>query len=285
MAARRGNGKPSSLSPPRLTLAVLLGASACGGGIPLLHPAQTLPSGDVRAATGFSGNIVTSGLADALRTATNEAAASNGNVPGPPGTDATYARGALVAASAGAGLAPFVAARVGIGAQAEAGIGYTGRAVRIDVRRSFDLTAHWALSVGAGGSVALYGHQDGTDLPNVDLGQMHGVGADVPVLVGYESDAGLYMLWLGARAGWEQVEISEVTSQPGATTFGPIPISLSATRLWAGGLLGVAVGFRHVHVAMELDVSYANIAGDYNQTHAQVQGVLLAPATALWWTF
>ncbi len=285
MVAGRGNGKPPSLSPSSLTLAALLGASGCGGGLPLLHPAQTLPLGDVQAAAGFSGNIATAGLAEALQSATNEAATGNGGASAAPGTDSTYARGALVAASAGPGLAPFVAARVGIGASAEAGIGYTGRAVRIDLRRSFDLTGRWALSLGAGGSVVLYGHQDGTALPDVDLGDMHGVGADVPVLVGYRSDADLYMLWLGVRGGLEHVDISQETSEPAAAAIGPAPISLSATRLWAGGLVGAAVGFRHVHVAMEIDVSYASISGNYDQTHAQVEGVMLTPATALWWNF
>ena len=282
MVAGRGNGRKSSVSPPSLTLAALLGASGCGGGMPLLHPAQTLPLGDVRAATGFSGNIVAGGLANALQSAINEEPSAAG---GAPRTDSTYARGALVAASAGPGLAPFVAARVGIGSKAEAGIGYTGRAVRLDLRRSFDLQGHWALSVGAAGSAALYGHQDGTELPDVDLGQMHGVGADVPILLGYQSDGDLYMLWLGARGGWEHIDISQVTSEPGATVLGPAPISLSATRWWAGGLVGAAVGFRHLHVAVELDVDYASIAGSYNQTHAQVDGLMLIPATALWWKF
>jgi hypothetical protein len=284
MERRRGAGSPVSLSSPSLAFGLLLSSTGCGGGMPLLHPAQTLPAGDVRAASGFSANVPVAGLADALRAATNEAA-SGAAVPGAPGTDPTYARGALVAASAGPGLAPVVAARVGLGAEAEAGLGYTGRAVRLDVRRSFDLARRWALSVGVGGSAALYGRQDGSDLPNVDLVQLHGVGVDAPVLVGYQSDGDLYMLWLGARAGWEHVDISELSSEPQAASFGPAPISLSATRLWAGGLIGVAVGFRHLHVAMELDVSYASIAGDYNQTHAQVEGVILTPAAALWWKF
>jgi len=283
MSARRGSRRPRPLSPSSLTLAVLLGG--CGGGMPLLHPAQTLPLGDVQAATGLSGNIVTAGFASALQSATNEAAAGNGSVPGPSGTDTTYARGALVVASVAPGLAPFVAARVGIGGDAEGGIGYTGRAIRIDLRRSFDLGDRWALSLGAGGSVALYGHQDASVLPNVDLGKLHGLGADVPVLVGYKSDGGLYMLWLGARAGWEHVDISDVTSEPQEAVVGPSPIALSASRLWAGGLVGAAVGFRHVHVAMELDVSYASVTGDYNQTHVRIDGVMLTPGTALWWTF
>jgi hypothetical protein len=283
MARGQESWKPASLSPSIVTLSALLAVADCGGGIPLLHPAQALPLGEVRAATGFSGNIVTGGLAGNVQAAANDA--SGGGVPGPPGTDATYARGALVVASGGPGLAPFVAGRAGIGDQFDDGIASTGRSVRIDIRRSFDLSGHWALSAGAGGSVALYGHQEGSELPDVDLGQMHGVGADVPILLGYQSDGDLYALWLGARAGWEHVDISEVTSEPGSEQVGAVPIGLSATRLWGGGLLGASVGFRHVHVAMELDVSYASITGEYNQTHAEVGGVILTPATALWWAF
>jgi hypothetical protein len=252
--------------------------------MPLLHPARTLPAGEVRASAGFSGNIAAGGFSSAVHDAEAELTA-NPSAPGPPGTDETYARGALVVASIAPGLAPLVGARVGVGSQVEGGLGYTGRAVRADLRRSFDLSTHWALSLGAGGSAALYGHQDGSQLQNVDIGQLHGWGADVPVLVGYESDGDLYMLWMGARGGWEHVDISEVRSEPKDVTFGTPPIALSATRFWGGGLLGFAVGFRHVHVAMELDVSYATISGDYNQTHTTVSGLTLAPATALWWRF
>ncbi len=213
-----------------VALALSSAIVACGGGLPLLHPAQTLPAGDVQAAAGFSGNIATAGFASALSSAQAEATASGGT-PSQPGTDPTYAKGALVAASIGPGLAPYGATRVGVGAQVEGGLTYTGRAIRIDLRRSFDLSPRWALSVGAGGSAALYGHQNGVVLPNVDLGELHGWGADIPVLVGYRSEGDLYTFWLGARGGAEHVDISEVSSQ-GTVTLGAAPITLSATRFW-----------------------------------------------------
>jgi hypothetical protein len=262
-------------------MAALVG---CGGGLPLLHPARTLPAGDVRASGGFSANVATGGLANAMQSAQVEAAA-NPNIPGGPGVDETYARGALVAAAIAPGLAPLVGARVGMGSDFEGGLAYTGRSLRADLRRSFNVSPYWSLSVGAGGSAALYGHQDGGALPNVDLGQLHGWGADVPVLIGYGSEADLYMLWVGARAGWEHIDISELRTESKAVTLGTPPISLSATRFWGGGLLGLAIGFRHVHVAMELDVSYADVAGDYDSTHSHVTGVTLGPAAAAWWHF
>jgi hypothetical protein len=261
-----------------------LGAlSGCGGGMPLLHPARTLPPGEVRAATGVSGNFALGGLADSLTAARNDAA-TNPNVPGTPGSDPTYAKGALVSAAVGPGIAPFVSARVGIGAEAEGGVSYTGRGVRIDLRRSFDLDRRWSISIGAGGSAAFYGSQQGGDLPAVDLGSLHGYGADVPLLAGWQSRDDLYMAWFGPRGGWEHVEISTLTSEP-RPPLPSEPISLSANRFYAGGVAGAAVGFRHVHVAIEVDVGYQTVSGTYNATQVTVNGVSATPATALWWTF
>lgn len=264
---------PGRRASPPFVIGLLGSALAgCGGGLPLLHPARALPAGSVRATGGFSANVAVGGLADAVRGATNEVTANAGAA----GTDSAYAQGALVAASIAPGLAPVVAARVGLGQGFEGGVAYSGRAVRADVRRSFDLSLHWALSAGAGGTAAVAGRQQGIALPNVDVAALHGWGADVPLLVGYESDGQLYSVWLGARAGWEHVDISAA---------GAGPATLSATRFWGGGLLGLAVGFRHVHVALELDASYAHIAGDYGGLHTSVQGATLSPASAVWWAF
>lgn len=276
MTARAGSIGAASQLFGWTALAVLTG---CGGGLPLLHPAQALGQGEVRASAGFSGNIALGGFSDALRNAHAEAAASPGG-QGPMSVDTSYAEGALVAASVAPGLAPVVAARVGIGKGFEAGVGYTGRAARIDVRKAFELAPHWALSIGAGGSAVLYGRQTGEELPNVDLAQAHGWGADVPALVGYASDDGLYMVWLGARAGGEQVDVGEVSSIPSMSS-----VSLSATRFWGGGLVGLAAGFRHVHLALEADVSYMSVTGDYVGLHASVSGVAITPAAGLWWDF
>jgi hypothetical protein len=258
--------------------------TACGGGLPLLHPATTLGAGEIRAAAGFGGNVAAFGLADAVREA-NRVATANPNSTSPTSPDPTFAKGALAFAVVGPGLFPFAAARVGLGDAFEGGLAYTGRAVRADFRRSFRLGPSAALSLGAGGSATLYGHGDSAELPNVDLGRLHGWGADVPVLVGYHSDADLYFAWVGARASWQHLDIGELTSQPQSPTFAMPPAALSATSLSAGAVAGLAVGFRHVHVAVEIDSAYASIVGDYGAAHASASGLTLAPAAALWWRF
>jgi hypothetical protein len=250
-----------------------------------LHPARTLPVGDLRVTSGVSANVAAGSLADDLRKARELAVTSPQTAPGDPGTNPAYAKGAIVAAAVAPGLAPFVAARVGIGNEYEGGLGYTGRGVRADVRRGFDLDRSWTISVGAGGSAALYGRQQGSDLPAVDLGALHGYGADVPVIAGWQSAGGLYMAWFGVRGGFERDVVETLTSEPKPQTAQNGPIHLDATRFWGGGLVGIATGFRHVHVAIELDAAFQTATGSYNDNHVTVRGVTLAPATALWWTF
>jgi hypothetical protein len=229
--------------------------------------------------------VATGSLAAGTASAQAEASTRAGAPPGPPpAADATFARGALVAASVAPGLSPFAGARIGTGAHVELGLAYMGRGVRADVRRSLDLASHVALSLGAGATAVVGGRQDGSALPNADLGRVHGWGADVPLLLGYSSEADLYSLWIGARGGWEHIDGSNVGTDPNAIGGGAA-IDLSATRAWGGGLVGVAAGFRHVHVAMELDVCYASVTGEYATVHADVAGWTLAPAAALWWQF
>jgi hypothetical protein len=263
----------------RLPLVVALVTTVgCGGGVPLLHPARALGTGEVRAAAGVSGNFVPATLGTEL----NAARAEAGNLMGPPPDDPKYAKGALIAAALGPGLAPYVSARAGIGAQFEAGIIYSGRSARIDARRSWN----WgdvSLSLGAGLSYVFYGDEGASALPYVDLDSIHGFGADLPVLVGWQSSARLFMAWAGVRGGWEHASISALSSVPSALTMPEV--ELTATRFYAGGLAGAAAGFRHVHVALELDASYETVSGMYVSAPVTVSGLALTPAAALWVDF
>ena len=238
----------------------------------------------MRAAAGVSANVAAGGLGNDLQRA-KENAAQDPNAPGTAGSNPTYARGALVVAAIAPGLAPFVSARVGIGQRFEGGLSYTGRSVRVDVRRSWD-RGHTSLSIGAGATGTLYGRQQTSDLSAVDLGSLHGYGADLPILVGWQSTGGLYQVWGGARGGFEYDAIELVTSgEPTSATLAPTPLGLSATRFYAGGVLGVAAGLHHVHVALEIDAAYETVTGRFNDTRVSTNGLSLTPATALWWTF
>jgi hypothetical protein len=222
-----------------------------------------------------------------LGTELNAARAESSNLTAPPPNDPTYAKGALIAAALAHGLAPYVSARGGIGAQFEAGIIYSGRAARVDARRSWN----WddvSLSLGIGFSYIFYGNGgDSSALPYVDLNSIHGYGGDIPILIGWQSSARLFMAWAGVRGGWENATISALSSTPQASA-GAAPntqVELTGTRFYAGGLAGVAAGFRHIHVALEVDASHETVSGNYVSTPVTVSGLTLAPGGALWIDF
>jgi hypothetical protein len=163
----------------------------------------------------------------------------------------------------------------------EAGLAYTGRAVRLDLRHSFEDGA-LALSIGAGASVLLSGHTEDGALPGSDfhLG-LGSIGADVPVLFGWESAAGVVTIWAGPRGGFERLN--------GDATIGPGDPALSGSldlRHWyAGAVAGLRLGFRHLHGAFELDTYYQSVDGSLAGVDVHLSGVTVAPAAALLATF
>jgi hypothetical protein len=283
MTSRRGSASNAGRAAARLAtrVAPALALTACAGGAPLLYPAKTLPKGEVRAVAGLSGEALVSNFATALQSALNEAG-TDSTQP----TDVTFTKGALVAAAVTPGIAPFFAVRVGVGNDFEGGLTYTGRSAGIDMRRAFYFGSDksWAVSLGLRGTAALYGALDGGNLAGVNLSDLKGYGAEVPLLVGYEASSGLYMVWFGARGGWEHDTIGTLTTEPGPGLEVP-PLGLTADRYWAGGVVGAAIGFRHLHAAVELDASYETITGSFAGTSATVQGATIVPAAALWWDF
>lgn len=271
---------------PAWAKALALGAAsataACGGGSPLLHPAKPLARGDVRAGAGFSANVTTGEAARALRDARAQVA-QGGDLPGAPGSNEGYARGALVAAALAPGVAPWVSARVGLGSASEAGLAYTGRGVRLDARRAFDV-GPLTFSAGAGLSAALAAREANEELPGLARANLRGFGFDVPLLLGWESTGGLYKVWGGVRGGLEVASVKPRTSEPRPPVGTPAP-ELEATRTYGGGVVGLATGFRHVHVALELEVSYQHVVGRFNGARGELGGLGIVPATALLWTF
>ena len=163
--------------------------------------------------------------------------------------------------------------------QFEGGVTYTGRGARIDGRHAFG-TGAWALSIGAGLDGTFAGGSATTKLPGVDIGSLRGFGFDVPVLAGWRSTSSLYQIWFGARGGWERYFISPVTTAP--TT---VPPSLEADRVRIGGVAGLATGFGHVHVGLEIEIGYQLVTGTLGKVSASVDGVAFTPASAVWWDF
>ncbi|WP_441290572.1 hypothetical protein ACSRUE_08470 [Sorangium sp. KYC3313] len=246
---------------------VLAGACAgCHGSGPLLHPAHVLRPGAVRLGGGLSGDMVVAGAADA------------GASVADPATAEGAARRKLSAITVSPGVAPWASARVGIEGENEAGLTYTGRAIRLDGRHAFPL-GDAALSIGLGAS-ALFAGGLGPSAEGIDV---HGAGLDVPLLLGFRSDADLYALWFGPRLGFELLG-GQVRLPAGAALRGSL-VDASGQHLQLGFVLGFRAGFRHVHVALEGTATYHHAEGEIAGEPVAIDQGTVAPGGGLTVTF
>jgi hypothetical protein len=266
---------------------------ACGGGAPLLHPAHTLTNGEVGFAAGTSGRFALGGLQHADNRL-DEAAAQRGGVTTPE-ERAEFAAGALSRIAVAPGVAPFVAARVGLGAHNEAGFTYTGRGARLDGRHAFEWPS-LALSVGAAvnGAFARPGDQPNdhieqgrpgaadSGLRTITLTSLRGYGIELPVLFGYRSSADVVKLWTGLRAGFERDTFDVALVEAPDT---PLGTSGEASRFWGGGLVGFSVGLAPIEVRVEVDAAYERATGHLRlwtgDLSGKVAGWSLTPAMAI----
>lgn len=243
-----------------LSLAGLAGASSsgCAGATPLLHPAHTLPPGNVAAGVGVVGNVAALDL---------EPAANDKSVE------------ILEDFSVAPGVGPWVAARVGLPAESELGLTYAGRTIRLDARHAFRVGDEIYLSLGAGAS-GLIPRERGDD-----LGSVHGGGGDLPLILGWRSDAELYSVWGGPRAGFSILRGDIAGSELSETADPDSLIPFSGKDVWVGGLLGAKVGFRTFHVAIEVDVAYHLADGTFGELEGAIGQLTITPSGALVLTF
>ncbi len=266
----------------------MISMPGCGGGAPLLHPAHVLPANAVSFAAGTSGRFSLGGLARAEQKLDDAAALPGGATTAAERRD--FVAGALTRLAVAPGVAPFVAARAGLGAGNEAGLSYLGRALRLDARHAFEWPSV-ALSLGLAGTGALSRAGDkptrevtGQDagLRSVEVTSLRGYGLELPVVVGYRSGADVVMLWAGLRAGFERDTFDLVLVEAPDEQFGT---SGEAMRYWGGGLLGFAIGLAPIQVRVEIDAAYESAHGNLltggGELAADVGGVSLTPAMAI----
>lgn len=252
----------------RWAAVVLAGACAgCHGSGPLLHPAHVLRPGAVRLGGGLSGDMVVAGAADAGASAAD------------PATAEGAARRKLSEITVSPGVAPWASARVGIEGENEAGLTYTGRAIRLDGRHAFPL-GDATLSIGLGASALLAGGP-GPSAEGIDV---HGAGLDVPLLLGFRSDADLYAVWFGPRLGFELLDGQVRLPAAGAALRGPL-VDASGQHLQLGFVLGIRAGFRHVHVALEATATYHHAEGEIAGSPVAIDQGTVAPGGGLTVTF
>jgi len=258
LLVRAGVALLLSSTSRRLAGTVLVGSLlvGCNGGAPLLHPATVLSPGKVSVGAGMSGQI---GLLKQ-----GGAAISKGDKGAP----------LLNTIATSPGVAPWAAARVGIDYDFEAGLTYTGRSARVDLRHAFKI-APLTMSIGLGATAILPKPQAN------DTYSFYGGGADLPLLFGWTSDADLYSIWFGPRVGFEMLGGRALGSEfieGGSTTQFS---KLSGQHIYFGGLAGMRVGFRSFHAAIEVDSSYHLAHGTFGEVDAKANNVSITPSGAL----
>src|SRR6185369_15024281 len=111
-----------------------------------------------------------------------------------------------------------------------------------------------------------------------DASGVFGGGGDVPLLIGVKSASDLYSIWFGPRGGFEVMG--------GRLQLGQDSVFDVQARHYYGMLVaGLRVGFRHVHVAIELDAAYHRVDGTFktgktgagSESSTHVQQISLTP--------
>ncbi len=259
-----GVGALSAL--PGVAPLLLVTATGCGGGVPLMHGAHVLRPGDTSFGAGAS-----------ARAAVLDPGSNVGAAPGSAEVIDRPSR-VLEDLGFGAGVAPVVLGRIGIEGMNEAGLTYAGRSIRIDGRHAFDLGSDWALSLGAGGSAILPRRDvQGQD----DAASAYGPGIDVPVLFGTHAGAGIYSVWFGPRLGFEYLRGNVDEGLVDGSDLQGELLPLEGSHFWAGGLLGMRVGFRNIHVAIEVDGAWHHGQGSIGTLSGSFDQVSVTPAGAL----
>src|SRR5205823_6003995 len=147
-----------------------------------------------------------------------------------------------------------------------------------DARHAFEWGSR-AFSAGLGVTGRGLGHS-ALELPGADLNRATGFGVDVPLLFGYRTDADLISIWAGLRGSYDHVAGTVALDASGDS-------KLSATRLSAGPLVGLAVGVAPIYVAAELELDYSHVTGTLDRAapsahdEASIAGWSLRPAGAL----
>lgn len=263
--------------PAYLTLAI--GAVACGGSVPLVHPAHPLEPEQLSAGAGVSGLFLAGEVGEVIRA---QNAQPEGNVG-----EGTAAHGALAPA-----LAPWFGMRVGLDHSLDGGLALSGRSVRADLRHVWD-TPELALSAGLGGDALLSQQASRTSylsVGGVDTGSTKGWGFDIPLLFGARTDARSIEGWVGTRLGYQHSATDlglPVAASPSPDADGEVSAGLatSADDVWAGAVLGVALGVAPVWLVFEAQGSHHWLWGSYESAEGRsrsfsLTGIAWSPTVA-----
>ena len=217
-------------------------ATGCAGALPSFSGASTTPKFRTDVAMGGSARV-------------------------PTGDLTSHDDGLSEGAQAG-GVVPVAYLRHGISRTWDFGLLVAGTTFRAAFRHE-TLLSDGSTRYALVSAVAPYGGWTETD--EASGGR---VGLDVPITYGIEF-GGVYEFWVGPRIGVEHVR--------GSVTFDDqAGLSASATALKGGGIVGMALGVRRIHVLVELTAQWEQWFTDTPSDASSRRGaVVLTPAFAV----
>ncbi len=166
----------------------------------------------------------------------------------------------LMTFGAPSGAAPVGFVRHGLTDDVDLGVEVAGSSLRGNVRGQIALGGMAHLMIGAVPTVgALYDGSGGAAFRG---------GGTIPIALTIDVSS-LYELWVGARVGLEHV----------AGDLSGRSVDLSGLR--TGGVIGLGVGFRVLHLLVELAVDHELWWGSLGDSAIQRSGISLTPAFAL----
>lgn len=168
------------------------------------------------------------------------------------------------------GVVPVGSFRAGLEGGWDLGAIVAGSGGRLEVRSGGLLGSSLTYHVGVALSGAYQGSQERQTAMDETLAAAEGfrVGALVPVGIGL-AIGGIFEAWGSVRLGAEYVN-------------GSVGITSGDAWVLRSGLaLGLGVGFRRVHLLVELAVDFEHVRGQLGGASIERSGIVLTPAAAL----
>ncbi|HJK90513.1 MAG TPA: hypothetical protein RMH85_34655 [Polyangiaceae bacterium LLY-WYZ-15_(1-7)] len=173
-------------------------------------------------------------------------------------------------AAQGGGVVPVGMLRRGLTRHLDVGLMVAGTDARLELRGELGVEegstrSAWVWAVAP--QVGWIPEEDGS-------GSGTRFGLDLPFVRAMDF-GGVYDVWFGLRVGAEGVTGDFALEEGGAAA------GASAFGLRAGGLVGLAAGFRRVHAFLEVTVAYERWWGSHGERSLDRGGAVLLPAFGL----
>jgi hypothetical protein len=172
----------------------------------------------------------------------------------------------IVGLTSPGGIAPAGFFRVGIDRSWDLGVLVAGTTGRLELRVSHPLSTAAYVLAGVSG----YGGYVRRDQDPEGPGDGFRAGGLVPLVLGINA-GGIFEAWGGLRLGYEHAQ----------GTLDAMTVSGDANAFRGGLVVGLAIGFLHIHALIELAADYEYWRGQLAGVTFERQGIALVPGFAL----